>query len=259
MIIPELDELFFEQMSNYLNFAPVARIVNSYEEARRVHSLHADAINNRFNRFSLAYYTVANRHTHFNFSLYVDIKHQKIYVFFDEIETERMVIADRLPPECSGEFSISAFYDEMLRFLSTDFTDAVKNYYEGTPYGFENITHEDQGMYSLCKFGDVSGFAYFKAQTGFHKLNLAFFPDLTISREYTKPLPDVYADYGMLTCNTVSLKIAYDCTGEYVYMTNGIYLWSVRVRDFNRFIEAYYDSVKEASGLEGYRLILLEE
>lgn len=258
MIVTGLDELFFEQMSNSFNLAPVARIVTSYKDARRIHGWHEDKINNRFNRFSLAYYTVANRHTHFNFSLYVDIVNKKIYAFFDEIEADRMVLDDKELPQCSGEFSIAGFYNEIVKFLSDDFTKAIENYYAGTKFGFDKIIQPDQGLYSLCRFGDVSGFSHFGKQTGFRKLNLAFYPSIEAGRENTKLLQNGYPDYGMLTCNTISLNVAYDISGQYVFITDGTYIWSVKADDFNLFIARYSTAVKEQKCIEKHHFILLE-
>lgn len=256
MIIDGLDKLFYEKMCDSFHLAPIARIVSSAKEARRVHSWHDDKINNRFNRFSLAYYTVANRHTHMNFSLYVDIANKKIYVFFDEIETERMILPEKQLPQCYCELSISDFYEDVTKFLANDFSTAIKEYYSGSKFGFDRFESSDQGLYSLCKFGDASGLAYFGSQTGFRKLNFAFYPEL--DPEENNNRSGNLTEYGKLTCNTISLSVSHDLTGKYTYVTDGLYLWSIGTETFDRFMTGYRSAIKEGTCLDRYGLLLLE-
>lgn len=259
MIIPSLNELFYEKMSTWFNLAPVARIVSSYKDARRIHSWHDEKINNRFNRFSLAYYTVANRQTHFNFSLYIDIFNKKIYAFFDEIEAENMILKDKQIPQCIGQFNINSFYSEVYEFLSGDFSKTIENYYADSSFDLTKATlTPDDGLYSLCRFGDASGFACYNRQTHFRKLNLAFYPEMPSDGDRAQTAPYVFSEYGALTCNTVSLHISSDISGRYVYVTDGTYLWSVKAEDFECFVCSFYESLKENDGSIQQQFLLLE-
>ena len=259
MIIPSLKELFYEKMSNSFNLAPLARIVSSYKDARRIHSWHDEKINNRFNRFSLAYCTVANRQTHFNFSLYIDIVNKKIYAFFDEIESESMILKDKHIPQCVGQFNICGFYEEAYEFLSGDFSNAIESYYADSKFDLKKAASApDDGIYSLCKFGDASGFARFSRQTKFRGLNLAFCPDVSLDIDRTQAMPDVFFEYGALICNTVTLYVSSDISGEYVYVTDGTYIWSVKDEDFNGFVSSFYEPLNKNDGSTHRQFILLE-
>lgn len=256
MINEKLAESFYQDMSVYLKTIPMARLVSSYEEALRIHSEHKDPVNNRFNRFSLAYYCIGNYQTHFNFSLYINAEAQKIYAFFDEIEHDSMNLADTPAPQSHTAISIQGFREDIESYLEHAFSNAIIGYYRHSRFDTSKVIDgSDDGLYSLVSFGDVAGFEFFSSRTMFSRLRFIYYPDVSLLQDSASLKGLGHSDF---INNIAVLDISQDATGKYVYITDGTYLWCVEACTFASSFSNYVNQFRASGVSRDLRFILLE-
>lgn len=247
--------LFIDMEMNFMVVC-AAQTARSMDEAKAMYeSLVQDEIAMRYNRFALCCFSADRSHTSFDFCIYYNPEKQELYVFFDDITNGEMCMDGKRLPPLSATIKLKDYDNAMNSFLDNQFYPAMKRYYAGTKFDIDKLLSHNRRCewFALYHDGDAGGFNYIKNCHKLKVLTILFNPD-SASREYI--YNDEYTDLDKLlelsegertgrkaeldykTQNTILklLKIEEE-SGNYVYLYDGRYIWSIRRQIFNEHLE----------------------